>query len=252
MPVQMPVPQKLCQRDLFGVSSYEDAVRVLYEDLKTFFVTIISTLVLCRKMIQMEVAVREDDKLCLAIYRECREKALAGVKELSASLGMDTLPDTELLQRKRKAKSLDAYARENYHKVGSSEFRMTVLAEAVREGRSSGLTDDETRLWPDDYDKALRVREVIGLLDRLKGAEGQKGKLEGGMMVEFVKWCGVQKGMEKNMYETYFCPTYHGTLARLSWSTICKVRKEHRDMGISDAEECASFEKRLENAGVMA
>ena len=45
--------------------------------------------------------------------------------------------------------------------------------------------------------------------------------------------------------KTYFLPTYRGRLQALSWSTVCKVRKEHHDMGISDAEECASFEKRL-------
>ena len=234
-----------CQRDLFGVSSYEDAVHVLYEDLQTFFTTVISTLVLCRRMLQKEAAVREDESLCLAIYRECREKALEGVKELSDALEMTALPETELLLRKRKAKSLTLYARENYHKVGVTEFKMTVLAEAVLQGRSSGLTADETRLWPNDYDKALRVREVIGLLDRLEDAEGRRGKLDGSMMVEFIKWCGVPKEMERNMYETYFSATYQGTLARLSWNTVCKVRKEHQDLGISDAEECASFDKRL-------
>lgn len=234
-----------CQRDLFGVNSYEESVKILYEDLQTFFTTIISTLVLCRRMIHSEMAVRQDAQMCLAIYKECRDKALAGVKELSEILGIMVLPETELLKRKKNAKSMSSYAKENYHKFGTSEFKMTVLTEAMREGRQNGLTDDEARLWPNDHGKALNVRQVIGVLDQLEGAEGQKGKLNGGMMVEFIKWCGVKKGMEKNMYETYFCTTYHGKLAKLSWSTICKVRKDHEDMNITDAEECASFENRL-------
>ena len=91
------------------------------------------------------------------------------------------------------------------------------------------------------------MRQVIGQMDSLEGAEGQKGKLNGQLMVEFIKWCGVAKGMEKNMYETYFLKTYKGGLKPLSWSTICKVRKEHEDLHISDEAECTSFENRLAN-----
>ena len=89
------------------------------------------------------------------------------------------------------------------------------------------------------------MRHAIERLDCLEGAEGQKGKLNGNLMVEFVKWCGVQKGMEKNMYETYFLKTYKGRLKALSWSTICKVRKEREEMKISYSEERISFENRL-------
>ena len=48
------------------------------------------------------------------------------------------------------------------------------------------------------------------------------------------------------MYETYFLKTYQGRLKPLSWSTICKVRKEHQEMNISDDEERTSFENRLQ------
>ena len=63
--------------------------------------------------------------------------------------------------------------------------------------------------------------------------------------MEFIKWCNVPRAMEKNLYETYFCPTYKGSLKLLSWNTISKVRKEHEQMNITDEEERKSFEKRL-------
>lgn len=235
-----------CQRDLFGVNSYEESIKILYEDLQTFFTTIVSTLVLCRRMIHAEMDVKQDDQMCLAIYKECREKALASVKEFTNTICTTTvLPETELIQRKRNAKSLSSYAKENYHKFNLETFKYSVLVEAVREGRNNGLTDDEARLWSNDYNKALQVRRVIEKLDNFEGAEGQKGKLNGNLMVEFIKWCGVVKGMEKNMYETYFLSTYKGKLRPLSWSAICKVRKEHKDMNIKEEEECASFNNRI-------
>jgi len=234
-----------CQRDLFGVKSYEESVKVLFEDLQTFFTTIIQTLLLCRRMIQAELAVRQDEGQCLAIYRDCREKALSGVKELAASLGLNVVPEGELNRRRRQARSLGRFACENYHRFDSSEFKMAVLIEAVHQGRNDGLTDDEVRLWPNDHDRALRVREVIARYDSIEGAEGQRGKLDGGMLVEFIKWCGVEQKMEKNLYETYFCTMYKGRYRLPRWNTICKARKEREDRSITDEMERQAFEKRL-------
>jgi hypothetical protein len=234
-----------CQRDLFGVKSYEESVKVLFEDLQTFFTTIIQTLLLCRRMIQAELAVRQDEGQCLAIYRDCREKALSGVKELAASLGLNVVPEGELNRRRRQARSLGKFACENYHRFDSSEFKMAVLIEAVHQGRNDGLTDDEVRLWPNDHDRALRVREVIARYDSIEGAEGQRGKLDGGMLVEFIKWCGVEQKMEKNLYETYFCTMYKGRYRLPRWNTICKARKEREDRSITDEMERQAFERRL-------
>lgn len=234
-----------CQRDLFGVNTYDDAIRLLYEDLQTFFATIIGTLMMCRQMIRAEQAVRQDEGQCLAIWKDCRDKALTGVKELAQEVGMAIVPDNELTKRRREAKSLSKFAKDNYHRYNTTEFRLSVIIDAVRQARNDGLTDDEARLWPDNHAKALKVREVIDRIARISGAEGQKGKLNGTMLVEFIKWCDVPRAMEKNLYETYFCSTYKGELKVLSWNTISKVRKEHEQMNISDEEERESFEKRL-------
>ena len=234
-----------CQRDVFGVGSYEDSVRLLYEDLKTFFTTVIQALMLCRNMIHAELAVRQDEAQCLAIYRGCREKVLAGVKDLATTVGLVMVADSELDRRRLSAKSLAGYAQENYHRWGTSEFRASILVEAVRQGRNNGLTDDEARLWPDDHEKALQVRSIIERFDELEGVEGSKGKLNGSLLVEFIKWCGVRKDMEKNLYETYFCTTYKGRLKLLTWNTVYKVRRDREAGGITDEEERMAFEKVL-------
>lgn len=234
-----------CQRDLFGVSTYDDAVRLLYEDLQTFFTTVIGTLLLCRQMIQAEQTVRQDESQCLAIWRDCRDKALSGVKELALEVGVAVVPDNELTKRRSEAKSLGQFAQDNYHRYNTTEFKMSVIIEAVRQARNDGLTDDEARLWPDDHEKALRVRQVIAQIDDISGAEGQKGKLNGTMLVEFIKWCEVPRAMEKNLYETYFCTTYKGRLKLPVWNTLSKVRKDHEELNISDEAERESFERRL-------
>jgi len=236
-----------CTRDLFGISSYDEAVQILYEDLRTFFTTVVSTLVLCRKMIMQEMAVREDGGLCLSIYRDSREKALSGIREVAKDFVGIQLPANELAQRKVKAQSMTEFAKKNYHRFERDEFRQFLLFEAIQEGRNDGLTDEETALWPDNHAKALAAREAIKEFDTY-GAEGQKGKLDSRIVVEFLKWSGVSKDKEKRLYEQYFCTTYKGRLRKLGWGSICKMRKECEEQRISDAELAESFEKRQRNA----
>lgn len=169
----------------------------------------------------------------------------ADVSDLAKTMEVMLVPDCELDRRRRAAKSLAGYAQEHYHRVDTSEFRTAIVVEAVRQGRNRGLTDDEARLWPDDHEKALRVRGIISRFDELPGAKGQKGRLDSGLLVEFIKWCGVKKDMEKNLYETYFCATYSGQLKLPAWNTVYKARKEREESGITDEEERRAFEKIL-------
>ena len=65
------------------------------------------------------------------------------------------------------------------------------------------------------------------------------------MIVEFIKWCDVEKNKEKRLYR-YFCDNYHGDLKPLVWSTICKERKELREISrFTDQELIDSFERRM-------
>ena len=118
--------------------------------------------------------------------------------------------------------------------------------EMVKQGHSDGLTDEESLLWPNDHQQALRVRRVIPLFDKL-GAEGVKGKMNSGLIIEFLKWCRVESKLEKRLYQ-YFCQAYKaqgGQLQTLGWSSICQVRKDRIERHISDEEQAESFERLL-------
>ena len=72
-----------CGQDLFGVMSFEDSVQTLYAELQSFFTTVITTLCLCRHLIKTERAIREDGVRCAKIYKDCEQRALGGVRELT-------------------------------------------------------------------------------------------------------------------------------------------------------------------------
>lgn len=233
--------------DLFGVESFEMSVQKLFHDMTTFFSTVIGTLGLCHRMIMSEREIREDAARCLDIYNDTCAKLMDEVSQMSHWLeSVKQLPENTLVKRKRLARSEKAFARENYHQYTPAELKQMLVIEMVKQGHNDGLTDEESLLWPNDHQQALRVRRVIPLFDKL-GAEGVKGKMNSGVIIEFLKWCRVESKLEKRLYQ-YFCQAYKaqgGQLQTLGWSSICQVRKDRIERHISDEEQAESFERLL-------
>ena len=233
--------------DLFGIESFECSVQQLFHVMTTFFATVLSTLALCHRMIVSEREIRQDADRCLDIYNDTCAKLMDEVNQMSRWLGdVKDLSENTLLKRKHQARSEKAFARENYHQYTPAELKQMLMIEVLRRGQNDGLTEEEALLWPNDHEQALKVRRVIPLIDQL-GAEGLKGKMDSGLIIEFLKWCKVDSKLEKRLYQ-YFCRAYKeqgGRLQVLGWSSISQVRKDRRDRKISDEEQAASFERLL-------
>lgn len=233
-----------CTPDVFGIDSFSDAVGELYHELETFFVMTVQTLALCHKMIRTEHAVRLDEERCLAIYKDSCDKAMSGLRDFT-QMFCSSLPEaeSELLERRSKAKKLADFALENYHRFNKTEFNAYLVLDTIRKGQHDGLTEMEACLWPNDHDRALRVREVVARFDELKDVEGQKGKLCSSILVKFLKWCGVEAEKEKKVYVEYFGKEYCGAFKLLSWKSVSQERKNLKDLGIDDEELIRDFEK---------
>ena len=239
-----------CNRDLFGILSYEDSVQTLYSEMQAFFTTIITTLGLCRYMMEMEQTIREDGERCEQIYKDCEKKALSGIREVTKLLtSVKVLPESELSARKANARSMKDFYCENYHKWDCEDFRMSVAIDVLRKGRSEGLTDEETKLWPNDAQQALRVRKIIGRIDAMRDIEGSNGKLKSAFLVELIKWARLESQDKEKAFYDYFCKQYKqqgGRYDTLSWNAVSTERKNRRDLGICDEEQIRSFEDRFD------
>ena len=216
--------------DLFGLKSYDDCVRDLYEELKSFFRLVILNLALCHRILCDEKKIKNDAELCKHIYDKCLREVKSSAWEIKKSMAdVQNLPASELAERKRNARSMGDFYRENYHKWNRGQFQIAVALEVLREGQNDGLTDIEVFLWPDNHAKALQVREAIGMLDRMKDIEGNPGKWDSKIIVYLLKWSGVEGEKEKFLYEKYLIPEYKrrgGRFMPLGWNAISTERKK--------------------------
>lgn len=229
-------------RDIFGMKSYDENVHVLYDEMAAFFTTLVLTLSLCHRMIQDEALIRSDAKRCLAIYKKCREEILASARLFAKTFNVrvETISESELIQRRRKAKSMDEYAQHGYHRINKEEFLTIVAYEVISEGNRNGLTDAEALLFGTHVDKALRVRQVISRFNEL--TDSQK-KIDGKLLVEFIKWCGVKPDHEHKLYD-HFRDEYKGGLHVVGWTQVFGKRKELMEF-FSDEQLAESFENLL-------
>ena len=222
--------------DMYGLDSYGEVVQQLYVELETLLTSATNILGLCHQMIENEAMIREDVEQLKLIYVESCQSLFMGVSE--------HLPETDLNKRKAKAGSMKEFLQREYHNVAKQEFKKFVWLEAVRQGRSGGLTEEETYLWVDDYQKVHMVRWAIEHFDELN-VEGQQGKIDSTLIVYFLKWCGVETKKERRLYY-YFCDNYKGRLQPLVWSAVSKERKEQRESGITDRGAALSFQRMLD------
>ena len=240
-----PLGKGVYMVDMYGLTSYDDAVQQLYHEMETLLTTATATLALCHQMIENEAMIREDMDLLKSIYQNSCQQLMGSVREYADMMeAPEQLPETELNKRRRQARSMDDFLRTEYHNVAKQEFKKYVWLEAVRQGRNDGLTEEETYLWPNNHEKVEAVRWAIKNFDMMD-VEGQQGKVDSVSIVCFLKWCGVEKAKEKRLYQ-YFCDTYRGRLQPLVWSSVSKERKEQRERGVTDRGAAATFQRMID------
>ena len=222
---------------------YPDAAYPLYLELTDFFALATVTLALCHRVIMEEDRIRKNYFLLKRIYDDSCRELMSSSRLLTVKV-----TESELMERRKNAKSLQEFIQENFHKFTRAELAQFVVLEAIRQGNSHGLTEEETLIWGENYEKALAFRDVVSRLDTLglmtkkTNKVGKAGQYDTVELVYMLKWGCVEKSKEKRLYK-YIEDNYKGKYALPGWGAIHKKRKEFQ--GISDEEMRQNFESHL-------
>lgn len=245
-----PLLRKEYQLDAFGLESFPEAVQHLYVAVDTLFSTCAVALSFCHDMMEREAATREDIVQLRQIFDETCEELKTSMNATIDFASVQQIPaNVEETYNKLKVLEEDEERmKQGYHNTPPKELQLYLWAKQWHEARNEGLTDEEISYWPDDHQKALRVREGLALLPTVRGAEGQNGSFNSCVLVEFIKWCGIdEEKNEKRFYEEYVYPKLlaQGKLKPLKWKILSSQRKSLKETGSTDESLAAAFEKRL-------
>ena len=200
-----PLGHAPCQQYLFQWEGFPKEAEELYHALETLFSSCGVALALCHRMIKDERSVRGNIELLRQIYDDSCKQMLDAVKVASHfAVSSRELPKNEMEERRKKAKSKDEFLQKEYHAHDKREMLEFLIIQEVEQARNLGMTETERFFFKHDREKALQVRQVIENFHLVNGAEGHKGKLSSTVIVEFLKWCGVEKSMERQLFLQYF------------------------------------------------
>jgi hypothetical protein len=236
--------------DMFGLESYPDEVRCLYNVLETLLSSATSVLALCNRMMLQEEETRNDPVQLRQIYDDSCKALLETARAAKEFIDVSReLPYNEMEEQRKKAGSDDdeKFLRDNYHQFSKKDMAQYVILKVIRNAHNDGLTEIEGFYWKNNSQKALRARYIAENFNRLPNAEGQKGSVNSRTIVTFLKWCGVRENLEKKLYERYIAPkiSASGKLKPLGWNTISGVRKELKDLGSTDESLAKEFDYEL-------
>lgn len=215
------------QMDAFGMASYENPVKELYDAMTLFFNTLRRMLQLSLRMILDERAIKNDPIRCAYIYNTCFEKVARKIAEFLALNGVNANQNMEedpLSSSKRTSFPLNSFAQKNFHQHTTKEFNQHVLYELQKEGAKRGLSPIEQSLWPIRQDCVKDIRFVIAHFDELPDVEGRKGKLSSLAVANFCLWCDVNN---RRKLVKYFNQQYSGQYDTVSDAAVCSAIKEN-------------------------
>lgn len=238
--------------DLYGIDSYPESVTKLYYAIETMFSTSSVMLALCHEMIVKEEETRKDVILLRQIYKESCEELLGAVRVVSSFVVIsEELPENELeeLRKKEGSEDSESFLQKGYHACNKEVLTQYLVIKTIRQARNEGLTDKEAFFWRTNTKKVLSVRKVIENFDLVEEVEGHGGKISPRVVVEFLKWCGVDESLEKSLYKDLFLPQFSakGKHKPIGWSTVSGMRKDLKSYGDTDDKLARDFAARLSN-----
>lgn len=215
---------------LFGFDSYDVCVENLYLELEGFFMELIKCLALCRYVINDEKNIKGNYERCKKIYQECFDNIVDNSRYIIQIYKNSAIPvpEDEMAVRKSKARSMEEFICENFHKYDTAQFTNHVVASVIAQGKNDGLDEVESLLWPENHEKVKAVRIVIAHFDELD-PEGQKGKLDANAVAYVMLWSGIGEGNDgkvKKFVMEYFAKNYHGKYGMLKTNSI-NTAKNH-------------------------
>lgn len=250
--------KRLYHSDFFGSEPYEESVKTLLQEMAAFFYHLVTTMKVCKDMIQKEKEVKGDYERLKKIFEKSCDEVLRCVNDVNATFKNAVLVTPEELEERRKnARPMSEWLAEDYHAHDKAWLRREGYIRRVIAGGEDGLDKTASNLWAHNHAKGKEVIEAIGMLDTLglltrkTKTAGKSGKFDAREMVYLIKWSGVssvdEKGnvvdeVKERRFYTYMQTIYKGNYEFPSWQAVCRERAfcykamTHQDMVDAFAE----------------
>ena len=204
--------------DLFGLDSYSQAVKMLYEELISYLQTAEENIALCIEVIDRENYLHQHVEEVVEVHDRCYDitlnhslRTINRLKESNANL------DNDILNAIEEAEDAQQQIAALFHMLNVNEWTDYVICRAAIEAKRNGLDKVELVLWGrDGLAQVIRVRKLLAHLDELEMDKiKRKGALSGYFVMRLLYWCHIQDESKHALLLEYITTHYDGLIVKL-------------------------------------
>lgn len=230
------------QKPIFGLDSYPDCVKELYEELGMYFAKVDEIIRTCQWTIREIGFRRESPETILPLYDAQYTETLSNLSFLMKHRHNLRLSENEEVIKMRGMRSNPVLTAKHYLVHSSDVWFEHVMDEQIFKDLNNGFCKIESQLWPEDKMCALKTRLILFHIDELN-MEGQKGKFNNYKLCAFYEWSGANN--LKSFIENYFNKYYTGSL-KIPVATSVYTARNHQTKGYIKEAESKAFKKNLD------
>lgn len=217
--------------DLFGLESYPDYVKELFQEMINFHENLYNCLEESLRVLSEEKEIRDDQRRCLELLQEALAKSRLNMITLVKSSNTDSTLKKALLnspsyqpndsnpvlkewENSRNSEARQrAFAAAFFHNCSPEEVGRITIRKTITEAEGDLELVSCMTIFNCTREKALRINHVISSFDSLLPAKCKNNKIPSPHLFVFMRWCS--EGVGYKSFLNYFNKRYKASGGRL-------------------------------------
>ena len=204
--------------DLFGMDSYGQSVKLLYDELVSYLDTASKNIELCLDVIEREKYMRQHPEEIIEVHDKCYHTTICHSQStIRRFLNSGANMDNDILKAMDEASDVQERIAELFHMLNVDQWNDYVICKAATEAKKTGLSKEELFLWGNNRrEQVMRVRKLLKHLDKLDMKKVKKGSaLSGQFLMRLFNWCDINDDSKHGVLRNYIAKNYKGIVVKI-------------------------------------
>lgn len=215
-------------------------LRELANEIIGFSNDIFECIALCRKMMNEEMKIRQDFPRLRRVYEKTIAEICKNGQHLFSNFivcpdSIDKIDDPMTREMLQNETDLWKILAKHYHQKTPAELLIHhLMLTAFKAKFESVSTEQERKIWGDDFERIKKVRLMISCFDDLtpkghKDKDTGNYKLKGSWVAKLMHWALRGTNANKNEFIDYFNTTYKGIYLKLEYASVMAINLSKKE-----------------------
>lgn len=219
-------------QDAFGWDTYKEMnAQDLLKELNSFLEDANECVDIAMRMIQEEIAIRQDPDSAYPIYMNDYNRSVSDNKLLLRMIESQRPDlDNDFVKALEEAEDTKKLIASMFHTFNRDRFVLNSACVAIHEGKKAELSKEESLIWGyDNETKVKRLRllldHILELTENMENVIGWEGMLKGHFVMRLLFWCG-WNGSKNEAMLNYITKRCKGVIGVVKMGAVMNERRK--------------------------